>query len=270
MPIDVDAEVLANTHLSPEYHVLVLGAPDLARVAQPGQFVMVRTSPGVTPLLRRPFSIFERLCDGDGRPAAISLFSRVVGEGSRLLYEARIGQRIPTLGPLGHPFSLVAPPAPAWLVAGGVGLAPLAMLAETLAARGVQVRVFYGARTSTELFCLDRFDRPGIDLVLATEDGTRGTRGLVTVPLAAALNERNGSAVPMIYACGPELMLKAVSMLASEHGCPSQLAMERKMGCGMGGCYSCVVRVRDAEGGWRYIRSCLDGPIFRGDQIIWE
>jgi dihydroorotate dehydrogenase electron transfer subunit len=155
------------------------------------------------------------------------------------------------------------------MVAGGVGLAPFATLAEALAARGTATRLFYGARSAAELFCLDRFERLGVSLALTTEDGTRGERGRVVLPLERELAAAGPRPV-MVYACGPEAMLAAVGRLAGRFGQPSELAMERQMGCGMGGCYSCVVRVRTPEGGSRYARSCMEGPIFKGDDVLWE
>jgi len=270
MTVDVEAIVRSNTRLSLHFNVLALAAPDIASRAEPGQFVMVRTAPGGSPLLRRPYSLFEILRDPEGRPTGFSLLSKRVGAGSQILYDAAQGQRFACLGPLGRPFELVTPPDRAWLVAGGVGLAPFAALAEALLARGIRTTLFYGARTGEELFCLDRFERLGVELVLATEDASRGAAGQVTVPLEEALR----AAVPepriTLYACGPEAMLKAVALLASDYGRPSHLSMERLMGCGVGGCYSCVVRVRDADGGSHYDRTCLEGPVFRGDAIVWE
>jgi dihydroorotate dehydrogenase electron transfer subunit len=270
MKVDVDAVVLSNTRLSPDFNVLALEAPVIAAQAQAGQFVMVKTSPGDHPLLRRPYSLFEMLRDRRGAAVGFSLFSKRVGVGSQQLYDAAPGQRLACLGPLGRPFELVRTPARAWMVAGGVGLAPFAALAEALRSRGILPTLFYGARTAGELFCLDVFERQGVEVVLATEDASRGVAGRVTAPLEQALAAASADPPLTLYACGPEPMLKAVAALASAFGRPSQLSMERLMGCGVGGCYSCVVRVRDGRGGSRYDRACLDGPIFRGDDIVWE
>ncbi len=268
MLFDVAAEIVGNTRLSSDYNVLSLSAPDLARAARPGQFVMVKTTPGLDPLLRRPFSIFEILRDAAGAPTGFSLLNKRVGVGTGRLYAAEAGSRLDCLGPLGRPFVPVDPPAEAWMVAGGVGLAPFATLAEALAARGTPMTLFYGARSGADLYCADLFERLGARLVLATEDGTRGVRGRVTDPLAAALSERAGRAVT-VYACGPTPMMRAVSALGAEAGVPVFVSLEQVMGCGMGGCYSCVVRVR-ADGRDRFVRSCLDGPVFDGSAIVWD
>jgi dihydroorotate dehydrogenase electron transfer subunit len=156
------------------------------------------------------------------------------------------------------------------MVAGGVGLAPFATLAETLGASAVPATLFYGARNAGELFYLDFFARLGVKLVLATEDGTAGARGRVTVPLEAALAALGNRDRPLVYACGPEPMLAAVATLAARYGQTSEVSVERVMGCGLGGCYSCVVPVRHAAGHAHYVRSCIGGPIFKGSEIVWD
>jgi dihydroorotate dehydrogenase electron transfer subunit len=270
MPRDVLAEVVSNTRLTADYQVLVLRAPELAAEARAGQFVMVKAEGGLDPLLRRPFSVFQAVRDADGRTLGLSLLSKRVGPSTERLFLARPGDRITCLGPLGRPFTLVDPPTEAWMVAGGVGLAPFAMLVEALAGRGVATSLFFGGRRSSDLFCLDLFERHGTRTILATEDGTRGYRGKVTGPLAAALAAAPADRPLMLYACGPEAMLAAVAALAAAHGRPSEVAMERIMGCGLGGCYSCVVRARDPHGRVHYVRSCLEGPVFRGEDVVWE
>src|SRR3954469_6894857 len=118
MPSDAAAEVIANTPLSNDYNVLALAAPAIAAAAEPGQFVMVKAATGHDPLLRRPFSVFEILRDGDGAPSGISLLNKRIGVSTNLLYAARPGQRIACLGPLGRPFTIVEPPTEAWMIAG--------------------------------------------------------------------------------------------------------------------------------------------------------
>ena len=269
-PVDVDAAVLRNTRLSADYNVLAFDAPALAAAALPGQFVMIRTAAGTDPLLRRPFSVFEILCDQAGRPSGITVLCKRIGPGTSRLYDAAAGDRLGVLGPLGRPFTIVAPPAEGWMVAGGVGLAPFAALAEALTAAGTPARLFYGGRSASDLFYVDWFERRSVRLDLTTEDGTRGVRGRVTAPLESALASRPADQPVTLYACGPEPMLKAVADLAARFGRPSQLSTERIMGCGLGGCYSCVVKVRDESGAVHFVRSCLNGPVFDGHALVWE
>jgi len=271
MPVvDVLAEVLSNTRLSDDHNVLTLAAPQVGAAAQPGQFVMIKPAAGFDPLLRRPFSIFEVLRGTGGGITGISLLNKRVGVGTSLLFAARPGDRLACLGPLGRPFVPVEAPAQAWLVAGGVGLAPFATLAEALVTRGAPTTLFYGARRGTDLYCADVFERLGVRLVLATEDGSRGEHGLVTVPLARELRATGPGVDVHLYACGPTPMMRAVSALAAELGRPCDVSLEQVMGCGLGGCYSCVVRVRDASGAAHFVRSCVNGPVFDGRDLVWD
>lgn len=267
MPVDVDARVVENRRLSSDYNVLVFHAPSIAAAAAPGQFVMIKTAgSGDAPLLRRPFSIFEIRRDDAGEPSGISIINKKIGIGTAQLYEARVDARLPLLGPLGRPFM---PPAAgeAWMVAGGVGLGPFVTLAETLQRAGTPAKLFYGARSAGDLHCAELFEPLGVEVVTATEDGSRGDRGFITVPLQRAL-ERTKNPVT-IYACGPTPMMRAVADLAARFDRTCIVSLEQVMGCGMGGCYSCVVKVRQADRP-RFVRSCIDGPVFDAAAVVWE
>lgn len=270
MPIDVAAPVVANRSLSGDYNVLALAAPAIAAAAAPGQFVMVKAATGFDPLLRRPFSVFEILRDEAGAPTGLSILSKRIGPSTRLLYDARPGDLVSILGPLGRPFTVIEPPVDAWMIAGGVGLAPFATLAEALRTRGVKTTLFYGARTGAELFHLEFFRALGVELALATEDGSVGDHGRIVPPLDRRLAARSADAPLMLYACGPEGMLAATARVAKQHHRPCQVSVERVMGCGMGGCYSCVVPMRGEHGGFHHVRSCIAGPVLPADQILWD
>ena len=270
MPVDIDAAVIANTRLSDDYSVVALAAPAIAALAQPGQFVMVKPSRGTDPLLRRPFSIFEILRDASGEPTGISILNKRIGVGTGLLYEVEPGSHIACLGPLGRPFAAVDPPAEAWMVAGGVGLAPFVTLAEALRAKGAPSTLFYGARSASELYYVELFQRLGVRVVLATEDGSRGAAGRVTAPLGEALDALRPGAGVRLYVCGPTPMMRAVADLSALHGRACDVSLEQVMGCGLGGCYSCVVLARDPGGVPHFVRSCLEGPVFDANRILWD
>jgi dihydroorotate dehydrogenase electron transfer subunit len=270
VPVDHDAVVLANTRLSPDYHVLALDAPEVAARTQPGQFVMVKPGRGLDPLLRRPFSVFEILRDGAGAPTGVSILGKIVGKGTSLLYGLEPGDRLACLGPLGRPFT--PPPAdrPVWFVAGGVGLAPFATLADACLERGLRPTLFYGARRAGDLHYADWFASRGVDVRAATEDGSAGARGFVTAPLADALASQASDGPPSIYVCGPTPMMRAVAELAARHGHDVEVSLEQTMGCGMGGCYSCVVPVNQPGRPPHFVRSCLAGPTFPAASLAWE
>jgi dihydroorotate dehydrogenase electron transfer subunit len=270
MPVDVDAAVISNTRLSDDYSVIALAAPEVASAALPGQFVMVKPSRGNDPLLRRPFSIFERLRDTSGRAIGITLLNKRVGAGTTRLYEAEPGARIACLGPLGRPFEPPAPPSEAWMVAGGVGLAPFVTLAEAIRARGGRARLFYGARRASDLYYVSVFEQMGVDVVLTTEDGSRGGTGYVTDALAPALRSAPDTNDVRLYVCGPTPMMRAVAQLAASLSTACDVSLEQVMGCGLGGCYSCVVLARDERGAPHFVRSCVEGPVFESSRIVWN
>lgn len=268
-PVDIDATVIANARLSGDYSVLSLAAPEVGRRTQPGQFVMVKPAGSTDPLLRRPFSVFEVLRNTVGEITGVSILNKRAGRSTKRLYALEPGDVVSCLGPLGLPFKPVLAPIEAWMVAGGVGLAPFATLAESLAASRTPARLFYGARTADELFYLEFFEQRGITIVLTTEDGSAGIKGRVTAPLEVALKNA-GPAGAMVYACGPEPMLEAVAKLAARYHQPSQVSVERVMGCGLGGCYSCVVPVKHGNEEANLVRSCISGPVFDGAELVWD
>ena len=270
MPVDVDAAVVANRRLSADYNVLSLAAPAIAASARPGQFVMIRTADGLDPLLRRPFSIFEILRGRGGEPTGLSIFNKRIGAGTALLARVEAGARLACLGPLGRPFDAVDPPAEAWMIAGGVGLAPFVTLLDELVRRGTAATLFYGARRADELHCVELFERPGVRVVVATEDGSRGVHGRVSVALESALKTHPAHDPVALYACGPTAMMRSCAELAARYRRSCEVSLEQVMGCGMGGCYSCVASVRASDGRAHHIRTCIDGPVFAADRVVWD
>jgi len=270
VPVDVAAQVAANHPLAADFNELTLAAPTIAESAAPGQFVMLKTSGRHDPLLRRPFSVFRVLRAHDGTAAALTIFNKRIGAATRLLYDVKPGDTLSCLGPLGRPWPVLdtSSGCTACLVAGGVGLAAFAMLAEALAARRVPTTLFYGARTSSELFYLDFFREHGVTLAYTTEDGSAGEHGRVTAPLDRHLATRRSPAI--VYACGPEPMMAAAAAIAARHGCVCHVSLERIMACGLGGCYSCVVPVRGNAGGSHHVRSCIAGPVMAAEQVVWN
>ena len=274
-PVDCEAVVRANARLSADYHVLTLDAPGVAALTQPGQFVMLKPGRGLDPLLRRPFSVFQILRDGAGAPAGVSILGKIVGKGTGLLYGLRTRRTARLPRPARTPVHAARrPDRPVWFVAGGVGLAPFATLAEACLARGLRPTLFYGARRAGDLHYAEWFADRGVDVRAATEDGSAGAHGYVTTPLGQALtalgSDADAGASPSIYVCGPTPMMRAVAQLAGRHGHDVEVSLEQTMGCGMGGCYSCVVPIVQPGRAPHFVRSCLAGPTFRGSALAWE
>ena len=250
--------------------MLTLEAPQVGALTEPGQFVMLKTTDGTDPMLRRPFSVFEVLRDDLGTVRAISVLNKRAGRTTGLLYDLEAGDEVSCLGPLGLPFN---PPASgaAWMVAGGVGLAPFATLAEALvAARGADHALLRRAHRRRALL-------PGVlrsprhrPRALHRGRQRRRARGGSPARSRRRCRRLDGPALTTIYACGPEPMLAAVARLAARYGQPSEVSMERTMGCGLGGCYSCVVPVKHDDGQTRYVRSCIGGPVFDGAAVAWD
>ena len=246
------------------YFTLVLDAPaDYAGIA-PGQFVMLETSGGLEPYLRRAFSV----ADVSNGPAGarVELLVKVVGRGTRAMSQLRAGEQRALLGPLGRGFDL-AERGPVALVAGGVGSAPLLLLARRLVERGVELDFFYGGRGAVDLSRRDDFERlavaSGGRLIAATEDGSLGFHGRVTAALGAELDA--GRRYLASYSCGPMPMLAALARLSAERALPGQAALETEMGCGFGACLGCAVPHQSG----RFALCCKDGPVFALDEVRW-
>jgi dihydroorotate dehydrogenase electron transfer subunit len=263
------APVLENRPLSGSHYLLTLEAAEIAPAARPGQFVMLRFPGRTDPLLPRPMSV----CDvqpEDGTPRAIRILHRVVGKGTALLAGLAPGDRIHALGPLGRPFEIPVPPAPrstALLLAGGVGVAIFPFLARELLRTDWRSILLFGARAAGDLVERSWFEARGIEVRVATEDGSAGVRGLVTRLLEDALAA--GESPDIAYACGPDPMLRAVSRVVNAAGVPCQVSLEAAMGCGIGACLGCVVPVRGANG-FSYARVCVEGPTMRSTEVLWE
>ena len=245
---------------------LVLAVPEWPG-AGPGQFVMLSpgergSAPRCDPFLPRPMAVYRSATAGD--ETELEILFKVHGRGTALLADVEPGSRVGVVGPLGTPFPDPPPGAPARIVAGGTGIASVYELARRLHGRGVDVRVMLGARTAGDLMGEADFAACGIDLAIATEDGSRGERGLVTRLLESALGGDAGGAV--VYACGPTAMMAATAGIAERHGLVCWVSLENPMACGFGVCLGCAAPLR--SGGFALV--CRDGPVLPADDVAWE
>lgn len=265
-----------------------LHCPELARNILPGQFFMVRPAVGSDPLLGRPFALYDTTLDSSGNPVGVEFGFVKVGRLTTLMTAWQPGDAVTVWGPLGNGFP--APVAPACrrliCVAGGIGQTPfLAVAKEALGlarygqpARQLprlpqQVTLCYGVRSKEWLAGLDDFALPGLDLHIATDDGSTGHHGYVTELLRRQLEteQQTGSLADVhVYCCGPEPMMHAAARVCEQLSAPCWLSLETPMACGFGACFSCVTKVRTDDGSWDYRRTCVEGPVFPAHQLFFD
>jgi dihydroorotate dehydrogenase electron transfer subunit len=256
------AKISENRALGGGYFVLRLSGCASLSQAEPGQFVMIRGAWGRDPLLPRAFSLMSVGPDGTAE-----VLAKTVGRGTALLEKALPGAELDILGPLGTSFPAPGPDTVDLLVAGGVGLPPLYMQGLRAAATGVarQSEVLYGGRGAQDLVLLREMEAMGLSLFLTTEDGTVGTKGLVTAALTTRLaHHANQARSIRIMGCGPNAMLWAVARLARDRGIPCFISLEEQMACGIGVCLGCAIPARSRP--FRYV--CSNGPVFDAADVL--
>jgi len=247
------------------YYAMTLVAPAIAARFRPGQFVTLAVGgPDTSMLLSRAFSIHDVRPDHGG---TVEFVFAVHGRGTRWLAERRARDVLDAVGPLGRPFPLPRDPVNCLLVGGGYGSAPLFPLATRLRERRCEVDFLLGAASGDGVFGALTARRTGRAATITTEDGSLGSRGLVTDMLDQVIHDGR---TDVIYACGPMRMLRQVTVLARRYDIPVQVAVEEAMACGTGVCMTCVLPVTGSDGVTRMTRSCVDGPVFRGEQVRWD
>ncbi len=254
-----------------QHFKMALVAPTIARRAKPGQFIHVRCNGGMNPLLRRPLSIHRV-----GKNY-LEIFYKVVGKGTKILSERKSGEVLDIVGPLGNGFDLCPTRKKheaVALVAGGMGIAPLFFLAEKIAKNKrpkskIKNIAILGAKTKKEIFFVSQLRSLGFKVLVSTEDGSLGKKGLAT-----DLLEKNLQTA--IYACGPSPMLKKIAQISGSKRIPCQISLENWMGCGLGACLGCVIKIKSfkkrksSSRNFVYKRVCKDGPVFNAEAILWQ
>ncbi len=274
--LDKKVKVKDIRDLGARNYLLTLNTPEQARLVRPGQFIMLKCVEDAddNPLLRRPFTIFNiHRQTRSGKPAGLDLLVKDVGAGTRKLVQVKPGQMLDCLGPQGRGFQITADMRNrielGCLIAGGVGIAPLYLLAQSLLSQHVKPVLFYGGANVEDLVLREYFERLGMETVYATEDGSLGHRGLVTQPAAEFL-KANARKNMRVYTCGPWGMMKAVHQISVQNNLQCEVSLEARMGCSLGACLGCVVRSRDHQGEEQYLRVCQDGPVMNSRLIDWD
>lgn len=252
---DIDARVLSSDVLAEELIRLILHAPEIAAQARPGQFVQMLV-PDHAHVLRRPISLMAM----DAHAGTLTLAIQPKGRGTQMLCALKPGDTVRCLGPLGTGFD-GGDAKTVYFVGGGVGVAPICGAMDAFAT--ADSCAFFGFRTAAHAYGMTQSP---CAVVAVSDDGSLGEKALVTKPLLAAIEQKRPD---LIMACGPAPMLAAVQRIAAEQDIPCQLSLEERMGCGIGACLGCNVKILLPDGGWCYQRVCKDGPVFDAKEVAF-
>ncbi|WP_226344834.1 dihydroorotate dehydrogenase electron transfer subunit [Agilicoccus flavus] len=266
--VHVAARLVATRPVG-DFQYMTFAAPGVPDLARPGQFVGITVGgPTSGALLRRSFSLHAVSPAADrSEEDILDIVVAANGPGTQWLVAQDVGAVVDLVGPLGRAFPLPRERVACVLVGGGYGSAPLFWLASALRDRGCRVELVLGGASWERLFGADKAERYADGVTITTDDGSRGHQGRVTDVLGDVID---GSGASVVYACGPMGMLEAVTSVAADHGAVAQVAVEESMACGVGVCMTCVMPVRGSDGVTRMVRSCVEGPVFRGDRIRWD
>ncbi len=259
------AEIVSNKKVG-AYHHMVFQVGELATHAKPGNFVAIAVGGSNSAMvLRRAFAIY-RTFDRGVTGGLLEIVVAPHGAGSTWLTNQNPGFKVDLIAPLGTAFGIPTQPVRALLVGGGYGSAPLFGLSEVLKSRGCRVDMVLGASTAMKIYAPLDGKRSVSSLTIATEDGSTGITGKVTDVIPGIIE---ANSIDIIYSCGPMGMLEAINKISSEFGIMHQCAIEESMACGIGVCMTCVLPMKGEDGQIRMLRSCIDGPVVDGDNVVW-
>ena len=274
----VETELVENEQIAQSTYRLRVAAPTIAARAVPGQFVMIRLAGVNAPLIGRALAIYDIVNNDQGEPTWVDLVYLQKGAFTTPCSQSPVGTPVSLWGPLGNGFD----PRPCdrlIMAVGGIGQTPMLLLGRE--ANGAQafgrrngwakdVELIYGARNEGLLAGVDDFRQAGFDVQLCTDDGSAGQQALVPAILEQRLQEIGDTASVRVVTCGPEIMMEKVAECCQKHHVDCQVSMETPMACGIGICFSCVAKVKQADGNWDYKRTCVEGPIFDAGKIDWS
>jgi dihydroorotate dehydrogenase electron transfer subunit len=255
------ATVVEHHNFQDEYRILRLSAPEIGPLVKPGQFLHLLIPHLGDRILRRPFSIYKADTEG------VSILYKPVGRGTETMVPLQVSDTVDIIGPLGNGYPDAGSEKLPVLVAGGYGNAALYLKAKQLSVKGI---AFFGGRTAEDILCVDEFKELGWDVRPATEDGSLGTKGLITAAFDPWMQAQENTRTLELFVCGPNPMLKAMGDRAIEHDFTAWLSMDENMACGVGACLTCVIKRYTDEGGWEWARCCKDGPVFESREILWD
>jgi dihydroorotate dehydrogenase electron transfer subunit len=260
MPKVLKEKIKSMEQIGPSIFRMKVESAYIAENAKPGQFVNVKCSEGINALLRRPISICNVYKDGN----ILEIIFQIRGIGTEVLSKKEPGDVVDLIGPLGQPFGISPDNKRIAVVGGGIGIFPLLYLLDSC--KDVEKSAFLGFRNKDYVVLDKEFSKAANKLFIATDDGSRGYKGMVTDLLEQDLLENR---FDILYACGPTLMIRKVMDIAKKHNIPCQVSLEQRMGCGIGACLVCACKTKLGEE-WEYSHVCKDGPVFWSDEVIFD
>jgi dihydroorotate dehydrogenase electron transfer subunit len=266
----MNGTVVKNKEICAGHFLLKVKLPESFKTPMPGQFVMLRETGRIDPLLGRPFGVynFER----SENEAGVEILYKVVGKGTLLLSRLREGDFVELLGPYGRAFDVYPEAGRVVFICGGIGVAPITYLAlhyrRQVGARNVNLVCYYGASTAENLVGIGKLKDICGKVFISTDDGSSGYQGMITEKFAEDVSSYEPG-TSQIYACGPRPMLKQIRELLAENPVSCQILMEERMACGVGACLGCTVLLNDVEKMEAHARACIDGPVFNIRDIRW-
>ncbi|HLF18981.1 MAG TPA: dihydroorotate dehydrogenase electron transfer subunit [Candidatus Omnitrophota bacterium] len=250
-------KVISNEKLCPKFYRLCIDAKPILKDILPGQFVHLRTSNGLEPFFRRPFSVYRAV-------KYVEVFYEAVGLGTQQMSRMKKGDTIDVLGPVGTPFTLPGPDIKeVVMIAGGIGIAPFLILSDVLKKRkDLQLTLLYGGRTGGHVYPMKEFKQNGVRIHIATDDGSRGVKGRVNKLFDRIKPDPKTT---IVYTCGPNPMMAVVQEFAKKHSLKGEAACEEVMACALGACLGCSIRTTK---GFKTV--CYDGPVFNLNEVIFD
>lgn len=249
-------QIVKKQALAKDIYSLEIASPEIAGIAQPGQFVHILPA-GHT--LRRPISI----CGIDRKNGTLRIVFAVKGDGTKQMSALNEGELIDMLAPLGHGFTIDDSFKKVVLVGGGIGTPPMLPLAEIYGGKAV---VISGFRNAQAVILQEDFEAAGAKTILCTDDGSMGRKCLVTEPLKELLD---GGDIDAVYACGPSAMLRGVAETTAKKEVYCEVSLEERMGCGIGACLVCACKTHK-NGEENFVHVCKNGPVFNAKEVVWN
>ena len=260
-----EATVVKSEQLALNTYRLTFQDKTISQNSHAGNFINIQMPQKSNVFWRRPFSVHST------RPEEniFEILFSAIGRGTSVLKDVKVGETLNILGPLGNSFLLDQQLEEIIIVAGGLGVAPFKLLLKDAALLKIKKTLFFGVSSKNQFCCLDEFEKLGADLVLSTDDGTKGHKGFITGPLDEYLFQKAGSINIEMFVCGPTLMMQRVKELSQQYNIKAQVTVENVMACGFGACVGCPVTLaRPTKDGTLYKLACKDGPVFNMNEIL--